>query len=74
MEAFRMMEVPSDIRRNIFCPVNFHIDVEERVIVLLSYLAERGTLHSAQNACARDLVNILVAGRNYMRGHVQNRR
>src|SRR5262245_3222453 len=74
MEAFRMIDVPSDIRRSVFCTVNFHVDVEERVIVLLSYFAESGNLHSAQNECARELVNILVAGRNYMRGHVQNRR
>ena len=30
--------------------------------------------HSAQNARERDLGNILVSGRNYMRGHVQTRR
>ena len=35
---------------------------------------DRGTIHSAKKARARDLVNILVSSSNYMRGYVQRRR
>src|SRR5256885_8328555 len=49
MDAFRMIEAPSGMSGSAFCTVNrrtFHIDVEDRVIVLLSDLAEGGIRRS----------------------------
>src|SRR2546428_8754185 len=50
MDAFRMIEAPSGISGSAFCTVkrrSFHIDVEDRVIVLLSDLAEGGIRRDA---------------------------